>query len=165
MAGNAGLQPRITSTLRSSTEQTRLYRRFLAGQNPYPVAPPGSSAHEFGYAFDMMIQDSPRQMNRDLADLGSVWESWGGIWGGRFHDPIHFEYPGFEHGAGAPTPEEGAPDWLVSAANFAAGFLPGPAGILASVSPTFKKAGPKKCPWYDPFGFLTCPGGFGGCCG
>lgn len=22
---------------------------------------------------------------------GRVWESWGGRWGGRFGDPIHFE--------------------------------------------------------------------------
>lgn len=95
VAGQARLQPRITSTYRSSTEQARLYRRFLAGQNPYPVAPPGHSAHEAGYAFDMMIMDAPGEMERDLADLGQVWESWGGIWGGHFKDPIHFEYPGF----------------------------------------------------------------------
>jgi len=43
----------------------------------------------------MMIQDSPGQMESDLADLGQVWESWGGVWGGHFKDPIHFEYPGF----------------------------------------------------------------------
>jgi hypothetical protein len=95
VAGQAGLQPRITSTYRSVGEQTRLYRRFLAGQNPYPVAPPGHSAHEAGYAFDMMIMDAPGQMESDLADLGQVWESWGGVWGGHFKDPIHFEYPGF----------------------------------------------------------------------
>jgi len=32
---------------------------------------------------------------QDLKDLGQVWESWGGVWGGEFRDPIHFEYPGF----------------------------------------------------------------------
>jgi D-alanyl-D-alanine carboxypeptidase len=103
VAGAAGLQPRITSTRRSSAEQTRLYRRFLAGQNPYPVAPPGTSAHEFGYAFDMMIQAAPGQMESDLADLGQVWTSWGGVWGGAFKDPIHFEYPGFPHKELAPV--------------------------------------------------------------
>jgi len=92
LAGNAGVQPRVTSTLRSHTEQARLYRRFLAGQNPYPVAPPGSSAHEYGYAFDMVTSAMDPQ---DLADLGQVWKSWGGVWGGEFNDPIHFEYPGF----------------------------------------------------------------------
>jgi len=95
VAGQAGLQPRITSTYRSHAEQARLYRRFLSGNNPYPVAPPGSSAHEAGYAFDMMIAGSPSQMESDHNDLGHVWESWGGVWGGHFKDPIHFEYPGF----------------------------------------------------------------------
>lgn len=28
---------------------------------------------------------------RYLEPLGRVWESWGGRWGGRFNDPIHFE--------------------------------------------------------------------------
>ena len=106
VAGRAGLQPRITSTYRSVGEQTRLYRRFLAGQNPYPVAPPGHSAHEAGYAFDMMIMDAPGQMESDLTDLGHVWESWGGIWGGHFKDPIHFEYPGF-----TPPPAEESFDY------------------------------------------------------
>jgi hypothetical protein len=121
VAGQAGLQPRITSTYRSVAEQTRLYRRFLAGQNPYPVAPPGHSAHEAGFAFDMMIMDAPGQMESDLADLGQVWESWGGIWGGHFKDPIHFEYPGFH------APQEEAPPTsdfdYVHAAKVAASLL------------------------------------------
>jgi D-alanyl-D-alanine carboxypeptidase len=96
VAGRAGLQPRITSCRRSLHEQTLLYNRFLAGSNPYPVAPPGTSAHEFGYAFDMMIQGP--DMDQNLADLGQVWTSWGGVYGGAFNDPIHFEYPGFPHG-------------------------------------------------------------------
>jgi hypothetical protein len=37
---------------------------------------------------------------QDFRDLGEVWESWGGVWGGALNDPIHFEYPGFsQHGA------------------------------------------------------------------
>lgn len=32
---------------------------------------------------------------QDFKDLGYVWESWGGVWGGALNDPIHFEYPGF----------------------------------------------------------------------
>jgi len=77
----------ITSVRRSSSEQARLYRRFLAGQSLYPAAPPGQSKHEFGLAWDMVG-------NKDvIAWLGGVWESWGGTWGGRFGaaDPIHFE--------------------------------------------------------------------------
>lgn len=89
LAGTAGVQPRVTSTLRTRTEQERLWRRFQQGLTRYPVAPPGSSAHEFGYAFDMVV--SPPEEN--LVDLGTVWRQWGGKWGAS--DPIHFEYPGF----------------------------------------------------------------------
>src|SRR5438445_13818096 len=78
VAGNNGLQPRITSTRRSHTEQARLYRRFLAGQNPYPVAPPGQSAHEFGYASDMMIQGaSPKLMMISSSAIGAAGSCWG----------------------------------------------------------------------------------------
>jgi len=89
-AGQAGLQPRVTSTRRSRREQNFLYRRFLAGQSQYPVAPPGSSAHEYGLAFDVVVQPYGA-----LSDLGNRWEELGGVWGGRFGDPIHFEPPGF----------------------------------------------------------------------
>jgi D-alanyl-D-alanine carboxypeptidase len=91
IAGAAGVQPRITSTLRTYSQQAHLYRSFLNGRAGYPVAPPGKSAHEFGYAFDLVVVGTENQN-----DLGQVWESWGGKWGGRAHDPIHFEYPGFQ---------------------------------------------------------------------
>jgi len=83
----AGLQPRLTSTLRSRAEQTRLYNRFLAGQAGFPVAPPGSSAHEYGEAFDLVV--SPMEA---LADVGYTWQSWGGGWNPG--DAVHFELPG-----------------------------------------------------------------------
>jgi hypothetical protein len=86
-AGRAGLQPRITSTIRSHSEQRRLYNRFLAGQAGYPVAPPGQSAHEYGLAFDMVV--SPMEA---LADVGYTWQTWGGGWNGS--DAVHFELPG-----------------------------------------------------------------------
>jgi len=54
-ASFAGLQPRVTSTLRSHAEQVRLYRRYLAGHAGFPVVPPGQSAHEYGQAFDMVV--------------------------------------------------------------------------------------------------------------
>lgn len=89
-AGAAGLLPRVTSTRRSHAEQTRLYRRYLAGLQPYFVAPPGTSPHEYGYAFDLVVSPMWR-----LSDVGALWESWGGYWGGRQADPVHFQYPGF----------------------------------------------------------------------
>jgi D-alanyl-D-alanine carboxypeptidase len=76
---------RVTSVRRSTTRQAQLYRDYLAGKSRYPAAPPGTSYHEFGRAFDLDTSD------RELARLGRIWESWGGTWGARFHDPIHFQ--------------------------------------------------------------------------
>jgi hypothetical protein len=87
-AGSAGLLPRVTSTLRTRSQQARLYRGFLA--NPgraYPVAPPGYSAHEYGEAFDLVV--TPMEA---LADVGYTWQQWGGGWNPA--DAVHFELPG-----------------------------------------------------------------------
>ncbi len=87
-AGRAGLQPRITSTVRTNSQQARLYRGYLA--NPlrqFPVAPPGFSAHEYGWAFDLVV--TPMEA---LADVGYTWQQWGGGWNPR--DAVHFELPG-----------------------------------------------------------------------
>ena len=73
----------ITSVRRSRTEQLRLW--YNRGNNPYPVAPPGTSKHEYGLAWDMV---GPQE---DLEQAGQIWEAMGGRWGGRFGDPIHFE--------------------------------------------------------------------------
>jgi hypothetical protein len=74
----------LTSTLRSYEEQRQLYNAYLAGVSKYPVAPPGRSLHQYGRAFDLVAEP---QM---LEQLGQVWESVGGTWGGAA-DPIHFE--------------------------------------------------------------------------
>lgn len=89
LAARAGVQPRITSTVRTRAEQSRLYRRFLSGGSAFPAAPPGLSAHEYGYAFDMVVAGEENQF-----DLGAVWQSWGGVWSSK--DFVHFEYPGFK---------------------------------------------------------------------
>lgn len=79
-----GLHPRITSTVRTHADQARLYRAWLArGKTGLPAAPPGRSNHQLGLAFDMVADNLP--------GLGALWESWGGKWGGRFNDPVHFE--------------------------------------------------------------------------
>lgn len=75
----------ITSTRRSRAKQTALYRRYLAGKHPYPVLPPGRSMHEYGRAWDMVTH--PYSV---LYQLGPIWRSVGGRWGGE-SDPIHFE--------------------------------------------------------------------------
>lgn len=83
VAQENGLAPRVTSVRRSRAEQTALYHRWLAGRNPYPVAPPGTSDHEVGWAFDLVSRDNPW--------LGRVWNSWGGRWSPR--DSVHFAGP------------------------------------------------------------------------
>lgn len=88
-AGQAELHPRVTSTRRSHQAQVRLYRRYVSGLSPLPAAPPGQSAHEYGYAFDMVVTPFDA-----LADVGYTWQTWGGVWGGQV-DPVHFQYPGF----------------------------------------------------------------------
>jgi len=75
---------RVTSARRSSSEQARLYRRFLAGQSRFPVAPPGRSYHEYGRAIDLVAR--PEVLRR----LGAWWEDAGGVWG-KESDPIHFQ--------------------------------------------------------------------------
>ncbi len=88
-AAAAGLRPQITSTLRSHAEQKRLYARRQSGLQPFPVALPGTSAHEYGWAFDLVV--TPFEA---LRDVGATWESWGGAYGGANRDPVHFELPG-----------------------------------------------------------------------
>lgn len=89
LAEAAGVYPRVTSGLRSPATQQKLYEAFLAGHSKYPAAPPGRSAHEYGLAFDMVVQGAVNQR-----DCGVVWVSWGGRYGGE-EDPIHFEHPSF----------------------------------------------------------------------
>lgn len=79
---------RVTSAKRSRAQQTALYKNFLAGKATYPVAPPGSSKHERGLAVDIVV--TPPAMQNVL---GTWWRSVGGVWGGQFNDPIHFELP------------------------------------------------------------------------
>lgn len=86
---DAGANPRVTSTLRSVSTQKRLYEAYINGASKYPAAPPGYSPHEQGWAFDLAVNNDDW-----LSPAGDLWESWGGTWGGRFRDPIHFELGG-----------------------------------------------------------------------
>lgn len=122
VATTAGVRPVVTSTFRTFAQQSKLYTAFKAGQSKYPVAAPGTSAHEFGFAFDVDLGSD----GANLSDLGSVWESWGGVWGGRYGDPVHFEFPGFKASAGGQTggcsPVLAA---VAAAVDFLLGFAPG----------------------------------------
>lgn len=74
------LHPRLTSTYRSIEKQTQLYERYLRGEHPLPVAPPGRSLHNYGLAADLVSDNN--------ALLGRIWRQYGGVWGPS--DPVHF---------------------------------------------------------------------------
>lgn len=119
----AGAGGRVTSTFRTLAQQTKLYNEYLAGNARYPVARPGTSAHEYGMAFDLAVPDKT-----DQSDLGKVWESWGGVWGGHYGDPVHFEFPGFKAPGSQTAPKTGCSkvtSALASTADFVLGFVPG----------------------------------------
>ena len=77
---------RVTSGRRSTAKQKALYANYLAGRSPYPVAPPGSSDHEQGTAFDASFPSAYTGVVVYLARYA------GFRWGGYFSrpDPIHF---------------------------------------------------------------------------
>jgi LAS superfamily LD-carboxypeptidase LdcB len=85
----AGLNPKVTSVKRSTATQRRLYDAYIHGRSIYPAAKPGTSKHERGLAFDMVL-NVPRD-HPAYRQLGEIWEKAGGRWGGRFKDEIHFE--------------------------------------------------------------------------
>lgn len=74
-------QARVTSVYRSYSDQLTLW--LNRSRNPYPVAPPGRSYHQYGRAFDVSAPSAV------LHELGSVWRSWGGTWSPT--DEIHFQ--------------------------------------------------------------------------
>ena len=120
----------VTSTVRSFHDQKFLYDRYTKDPaHNLPAAPPGHSAHEYGWAFDMIVSPDNYQHG-----VGKVWEhDWGGKWGGA-KDPVHFELPGAsqlawqlgESGA-QPTdigrPVKGGPFYKL--ADFLSSFVPG----------------------------------------
>ncbi len=71
----------ITSGFRSIEEQARLYN---SGTNPYPVAAPGKSKHNFGKAMD--ISGSPQAMEWFAANASKY-----GLHQPHTNDPVHFE--------------------------------------------------------------------------
>lgn len=81
-AERAGLHPRVTSTYRSIRHQQVLYdrrQRVLRGElppsaQPFNVARPGRSRHNFRAAFDMVVDPGGERL------VGSVWRNWGGFW-------------------------------------------------------------------------------------
>lgn len=81
-----GIRSQITSTVRSSAKQQRLYSLFKQGLTNYPVAPPGRSLHEYGKAVDMVITPTSQ-----LPLAATVGRQYGFKWAGE-RDKVHFSY-------------------------------------------------------------------------
>lgn len=129
VVSDAGGIPTITSTIRTYREQKYLWDAYqsalAAGRPSLPAAPPYHSAHEYGWAFDMVVEPKSWQF-----DVGKVWTGWGGAYGGR-GDPVHFELPGAGAAAwalgdtqpqGPQEPIKGGPFYAL--ADFLSGFIP-----------------------------------------
>ena len=124
----AGFQPVVTSTRRTYAQQKVLWDRYQAGRSKYPAAPPGGSAHEYGWAFDMDVYPHDALWT----DVGPYWQAMGGTWGGD-RDPVHFELPGASEAAranyeGGYVAQEPEPRWvkvMASAVDTIIGAIPG----------------------------------------
>lgn len=81
-AAQYGVWAEITSAYRSPAQQKKLYALYKQGLMPYPVARPGTSAHEKGLALDIATNNRAI-INKIMTYLGF---SWGG-----FRDPVHYE--------------------------------------------------------------------------
>lgn len=87
-AREEGLPVIVTSGRRDRSLQAELIRQGLTSAT--------QSRHLSGRAFDLGFQGYQwQQVPRAYWQwLGSIWESMGGRWGGRFtrYDPIHFDW-------------------------------------------------------------------------
>lgn len=83
-----GINPVITSTRRSYSEQARLYANWKAGLAKYPAAAPGTSAHQYGVAWDSTVPDD------QVATWAAIRRAFG--WTVPDSDIIHSEYPGWQ---------------------------------------------------------------------
>lgn len=79
----------VTSARRSWAAQFKLYSRYLRGESALPAAPPGKSAHQLGWAFDMARVGVNPLDDWLLMWLGKWWTYYGGLHGGA-RDPVHF---------------------------------------------------------------------------
>lgn len=79
----------VTSARRSLAKQAELRAKYLRGESPIYAAPPGQSAHQLGWAFDMARIGVDPLDDWLLMWLGKWWTYYGGRFGGA-EDPVHF---------------------------------------------------------------------------
>lgn len=89
-AAASGFRARVTSGYRDPRKQAWLYNEYLQGRTHYPVAPPGTSAHEKGLAIDVVSTDTDSLVGL----LASVGLRWAGP-----SDPVHFTAIGLPRGS------------------------------------------------------------------
>lgn len=78
-----GLRVVMTSGFRTRAKQEQLYRAWLArGRSGLPAAPPGYSTHEYGFAVDLVANDTARLVQ--LAECAGL--HWAGP-----GDRVHFD--------------------------------------------------------------------------
>jgi hypothetical protein len=104
----AGIEPKITSTWRSSGDQNKMYqcsmsrRCRISHPGLYRALPPGQSVHEAGFAVDISgIATGPRG-SKHLTAQGrrtvQIMGRHGFRWRYGLMDPVHFEADPREHG-------------------------------------------------------------------
>lgn len=108
-AAAAGLELRITQTLRTMDQQAKLYAQGRTLPGPIVTkARPGQSAHNFGMAFDICFAGKkpyPPEHDPRWSQAGEIGKSVGLVWGGSwrgFKDRPHFEHPLWKQRTGGP---------------------------------------------------------------
>jgi peptidoglycan L-alanyl-D-glutamate endopeptidase CwlK len=99
-AASQGIDLVVTQGLRDNALQAELYAKGRTTPGPIVTnAPPGSSWHNFGLAFDVaVLKDGKATWPEDEAlwqRIGAIGKAVGLDWGGDFHtikDRPHFEY-------------------------------------------------------------------------
>jgi len=80
----------VTSARREPRKQAELYYKWISGESKIPANRPGTSLHEYGWAFDLARLGVNPLADPLLDWLGLVWTHWGGRHGGAA-DPVHFQ--------------------------------------------------------------------------
>jgi hypothetical protein len=141
-ASAAGIPAHIIEAYRSNAVQAQYYAEKQQGLRPYPVAPPGGSFHNYGYAADTLADDRSRQ--QALIDYANAHPEFGiaPLPG----DAPHFQIAGYKHVsdllANPPAYGGGAQPDLTPfiAANqgytIGKGYTPGQTAVAASAQPS-----------------------------
>ncbi|HZS48384.1 MAG TPA: D-alanyl-D-alanine carboxypeptidase family protein [Blastocatellia bacterium] len=103
----AGIKPKVTSTFRTSAEQSKLYkcgqsRGCRERRGVYGANKPGTSLHEAGFAVDIAGIASKQHGSRKVTPQGKrvigIMNKHGFKWRYGLKDPAHFEADPRQHG-------------------------------------------------------------------